>query len=50
MALAIMAIILVTQFNSIYQAGLILTAVRILDGRRTTRSPDHGQTFWRHHE
>ncbi len=27
MALAIMAIILVTQFNSIYQAGLILTAV-----------------------
>ena len=27
MALALMAIILVTQFNSIYQAGLILTAV-----------------------
>jgi multidrug efflux pump len=27
MALSIMAIILVTQFNSIYQAGLILTAV-----------------------
>jgi len=27
MALAIMSIILVTQFNSIYQAGLILTAV-----------------------
>lgn len=27
MALAIMAIILVTQFNSVYQAGLILTAV-----------------------
>ncbi len=27
LALAIMAIILVTQFNSIYQAGLILTAV-----------------------
>ncbi len=27
MALAIMAIILVTQFNSLYQAGLILTAV-----------------------
>ena len=27
MAMAIMAIILVTQFNSIYQAGLILTAV-----------------------
>jgi multidrug efflux pump len=27
MALAMMAIILVTQFNSIYQAGLILTAV-----------------------
>ncbi len=27
MALAIMAVILVTQFNSVYQAGLILTAV-----------------------
>ncbi len=27
MALAIMAIILVTQFNSVYQAGLVLTAV-----------------------
>jgi len=32
MALAIMAIILVTQFNSIYQAGLILTAVLFSTG------------------
>jgi len=32
LALAIMAIILVTQFNSIYQAGLILTAVLFSTG------------------
>jgi len=32
MALSIMAIILVTQFNSIYQAGLILTAVLFSTG------------------
>jgi len=32
MALAMMAIILVTQFNSIYQAGLILTAVLFSTG------------------
>ena len=32
MALAIMAIILVTQFNSIYQAGLVLTAVLFSTG------------------
>lgn len=32
MALGIMAIILVTQFNSIYQAGLILTAVLFSTG------------------
>jgi multidrug efflux pump len=32
MALAIMAIILVTQFNSLYQAGLILTAVLFSTG------------------
>jgi len=32
MALAIMAIILVTQFNSIFQAGLILTAVLFSTG------------------
>ncbi len=32
MALAIMAIVLVTQFNSIYQAGLILTAVLFSTG------------------
>mgnify|MGYP001822364466 FL=1 len=32
MALAIMAIILVTQFNSVYQAGLILTAVLFSTG------------------
>jgi len=32
MALTIMAIILVTQFNSIYQAGLILTAVLFSTG------------------
>ena len=32
MALAIMAIILVTQFNSIYEAGLILTAVLFSTG------------------
>ncbi len=32
MALAIMAVILVTQFNSLYQAGLILTAVLFSTG------------------
>jgi multidrug efflux pump len=32
MALSIMAIILVTQFNSVYQAGLILTAVLFSTG------------------
>ena len=32
MALTLMAIILVTQFNSIYQAGLILTAVLFSTG------------------
>jgi multidrug efflux pump len=32
LAMAIMAIILVTQFNSIYQAGLILTAVILSTG------------------
>jgi multidrug efflux pump len=32
MALAIMAIILVTQFNSLYQAGLVLTAVLFSTG------------------
>ena len=49
MALAIMAIILVTQFNSIYQAGLISDGRPVLDRRRAAGSPHHGQTFRDHH-
>ena len=42
-AVAVMAIILVTQFNSLFQAFLILTAVVFSTGGVLLGSPHHGQ-------